>query len=308
MSDHHLVKGDRRIELAGEVVFGRSDDCDVKLTEGNPSRHHAKVSVADDGVWVEDLESANGTFVNGTRVTGRTKLSSGDILSFHIEDYHFEGADDDQATVVRPLPADQDATVVRPLADEPADTPTHNAVPEAVPKSWADPEYQNQQRTRLLNQEQLRAYAEGGDEPEQQIASPHLAVRSGQDVGAILRFSPTSSEWSIGTDAEHDLVLSDEGVSAFHAKIVREGDRWKLIDQMSANGTFIDDQKTTVGYLASGDCIRFGPVDCIVTLPEPRGGTKAVPVANKSKNKTLLIAGAAAIATVIVLVVLSRFL
>ncbi len=153
-----------------------------------------------------------------------------------------------------------------------------------------------------------RAMAEGGHDLEEQISSPHLAVRNGNDAGAVLRFNTDSSEWSIGTDAEHDLVLSDEGVSAFHAKIVREGDRWKLIDQMSANGTFIDDQKTTVGYLASGDCIRFGPVDCIVTLPEARRETKPVAVANKSKNRTLLIAGAAAIATVIVLVVLSRFL
>ena len=305
MSDHYLVKGDRRIELAGEVVFGRSDDCDVKLTEGNPSRHHAKVSVADDGVWVEDLESANGTFVNGTRVTGRTKLSSGDILSFHIEDYHFEGADDDQATVVRPLPTEEeDATVVRPLPDMPAVAPTA----DAVPKSWADPDYQNHQSTRMLTAEQLRAMAEGGHDLEEQISSPHLAVRNGKDAGAVLRFNSDSSEWSIGTDAEHDLVLSDEGVSAFHAKIVREGDRWKLIDQMSANGTFIDDRKTTVGYLASGDRIRFGPVDCIVTLPEARAGKKPVAVAKKSKKRTLLIAGAAAIATIIMLVVLSRFL
>ena len=307
MSDYYLVKGDRRIELAGEVVFGRSDNCDVKLTEGHPSRRHAKVSVADDEVWVEDLGSANGTFVNGTKLTARTKLNSGDIVSFHEEEYRFEGGnDDDQATVVRPLPTEQeDATVVRPLPDMPAVAPTA----DAVPKSWADPDYQNQQSTRMLTPEQLRAMAEGGHELGEQISAPHLAVRSGKEAGAVLRFNPDASEWSIGTDADHDLVLSDEGVSAFHAKIAREGERWKLIDQMSANGTFVNDQKTTVGYLASGDHIRFGPVECVATLPEgqPRS-IPATPITGKAKSNTWLIAGGAAIATIVLLAVISQLL
>ncbi len=373
MSEHYLVKGDQRIELHEETIFGRSDDCDVKLTEGHPSRRHAKVTVAADGVWVEDLGSVNGTFINDNEVTQRTRLGAGDKVTFDIESYHFESAVDDQATVMRVLPPDDEPlTVVRPISELPAATPEPPAAipepppaipepsaatpeppaatpqppaatpqpppatpqpppavpeppaavpeppaePQFVPKSWADPEYQDEQGTRMFSTDQLRAYAEGGDELVPQVdAGPHLAVRSGQHVNSVLQFDPDTSMWSVGSGLEHALVLSDAGVSAFHARIICEGDRWKLIDQMSANGTFINDQKTTVGFLTSGDRIRFGPVECIITLPEV--GRRAKPTAQvakrttapkKSNRSTWLIAGGVAVATIVGLAVLSQFL
>ena len=46
-----------------------------------------------------------------------------------------------------------------------------------------------------------------------------------------------------------------------------EGKRWKIVDQMSANGTFVNNKRSSVSYLASGDRLRFGPVDCIFWMP-----------------------------------------
>ena len=125
MSEYYLVKGDQRIELVGRTLFGRSDDCDIKLTEGHPSRNHARVTVEEDGVWVEDLESVNGTFINDNQITERTRLKHGDMVAFDIESYRFEGAVvDDQATVVRSVPVEDEAkTIMRPLNAE-APTPS----------------------------------------------------------------------------------------------------------------------------------------------------------------------------------------
>ncbi len=338
MSEYYFVKGDQRIELVGRTLFGRSDDCDIKLTEGHPSRNHARVTVEDDGVWVEDLESVNGTFINDNQITERTRLEHGDMVAFDIESYRFEGAVvDDEATVVRSPPVEDEAqTLVRPVnpeaptpstpPPEPAAPPPASAPPAPevsaqnvlkgdTPKSWADPEYQDDQGTVMLSPEQLRAYREGGETPEQQTEGPHLSVLSGQSTDAVLEFEASVRSWSIGTDAEHALVLADQGVSAFHAQIVREGERWKLIDQMSANGTFINDQKTTVGFLASGDRVRFGPVECVVTLlKSSRRTTPAADVpklaagATQAKSHTWLIAAGVAVATIIVLVAVSQLL
>ena len=338
MSEYYFVKGDQRIELVGRTLFGRSDDCDIKLTEGHPSRNHARVTVEEDGVWVEDLESVNGTFINDNQITERTRLEHGDMVAFDVESYRFEGAVvDDQATVVRSAPVEDEAqTIMRPFnaeAPTPATPPSESAAPPPtsaplapevsaqnvpkgdVPKSWADPEYQDDQGTRILSPEQLRAYREGGETPEPQTEGPHLSVLSGQSTDAVLEFEASVRSWSIGTDAEHALVLTDQGVSAFHAQIVREGERWKLMDQMSANGTFINDQKTTVGFLANGDRVRFGPVECVVTLPKSSRHTtpaadvqKQAAVATQAKSHTWLIAAGVAIATIIVLVVVSRLL
>lgn len=54
--------------VPGQVVLGRQPECDIPLTAGEISRRHAQLKPTADGVAVEDLGSANGTYVNGQRV------------------------------------------------------------------------------------------------------------------------------------------------------------------------------------------------------------------------------------------------
>jgi pSer/pThr/pTyr-binding forkhead associated (FHA) protein len=68
---------------AGPVpaTIGRADDNRIALgADDFASGHHARVESARDGVWVIDLGSTNGTFVNGERVDGRHRLREGDVL------------------------------------------------------------------------------------------------------------------------------------------------------------------------------------------------------------------------------------
>lgn len=63
-----------------ELVVGRHHSCDVRLSDPTVSRRHARL-VFRDGSWViQDLESTNGTAVNGVRI-GRCVLRPGDRLS-----------------------------------------------------------------------------------------------------------------------------------------------------------------------------------------------------------------------------------
>jgi hypothetical protein len=62
----------------GANTIGRAPGNDVLLPEGSVSRRHARVVVQSEGVWIEDLGSTVGTFVNGQRVTDATWLRSGD--------------------------------------------------------------------------------------------------------------------------------------------------------------------------------------------------------------------------------------
>ena len=69
------------IEVSGVTVVGRDHDSGVRL-DGDEfaSARHARIDPRPDGVWVEDLESTNGTFVNGDRITSRRLLQPGDVL------------------------------------------------------------------------------------------------------------------------------------------------------------------------------------------------------------------------------------
>lgn len=54
--------------VPGPVVIGRQQDCDISVASEEISRRHAQVKPTADGLMVEDLGSANGTFINGKRV------------------------------------------------------------------------------------------------------------------------------------------------------------------------------------------------------------------------------------------------
>jgi predicted component of type VI protein secretion system len=63
------------------TIFGRGTNCDVQIPVSSISRQHCEVNVAGDQVWVADLGSSNGTFVNNERVD-EMRLTAGDRLVF----------------------------------------------------------------------------------------------------------------------------------------------------------------------------------------------------------------------------------
>lgn len=67
--------------LSGELVIGRDGDCDIVFAEASLSRRHARVFTANGVVYVEDLGSQNGTYVNGAPLTMACALRSGDEIA-----------------------------------------------------------------------------------------------------------------------------------------------------------------------------------------------------------------------------------
>lgn len=66
--------------LRGEMLVGRDEDCPIRVQRASPL--HAKINVMRSGVYIEDLESITGTFVNGKRIKGRVLLSLDDKVRF----------------------------------------------------------------------------------------------------------------------------------------------------------------------------------------------------------------------------------
>ena len=72
----------KRLKLPAnkEVVVGRDESCTLRLVTGDVSRKHCAIRVTDEGIWVRDLGSSNGTIVNGFRIVQETLLKPGDTL------------------------------------------------------------------------------------------------------------------------------------------------------------------------------------------------------------------------------------
>lgn len=62
----------------GEITFGRGSEATVRIDHQGISRVHARLMVEADRVTLEDLQSPNGTSVNGRRITGTVALHDGD--------------------------------------------------------------------------------------------------------------------------------------------------------------------------------------------------------------------------------------
>jgi serine/threonine protein kinase len=73
-NEKHAIEGD-------SVMVGRDRTCSIVLTHPAVSRRHARITLAGASCTVEDLKSANGTYVNNTRIE-RAKLKAGDVVRF----------------------------------------------------------------------------------------------------------------------------------------------------------------------------------------------------------------------------------
>jgi Protein of unknown function (DUF3662)/FHA domain len=83
------VNGTRHELTKRRMVIGRSKDCDIQVADANVSRRHAEVRQEGAAYWVVDLDSTNGTEVNGRRLK-RAKLRPGDTITVGSTELQFK--------------------------------------------------------------------------------------------------------------------------------------------------------------------------------------------------------------------------
>ena len=103
----------------GTYILGRSLKCNFAVKEGGISRRHAEITVSDQGVALKDLDSLNGTYVDGVRVR-ECRVKSGQsirfgdatfVLTIDTAQNHGLGVEEDTD------PRDQSAQTPEPGAD-----------------------------------------------------------------------------------------------------------------------------------------------------------------------------------------------
>jgi pSer/pThr/pTyr-binding forkhead associated (FHA) protein len=86
-----IEPGTERELDSSPVTLGRAAENDLVLDADEfASVHHARIEPRRDGVWLQDLDSTNGTFVNGIKLTRPQKLTPGDVIRVGETDLRYE--------------------------------------------------------------------------------------------------------------------------------------------------------------------------------------------------------------------------
>jgi predicted component of type VI protein secretion system len=157
MASLWVISGSRAgqsVTVTSELVLGRKN-ADLTIDDAEVSRRHAVVRLEGGQLEVEDLGSANGTFVNGSRIEGPVKVGGGAKIRVGKTEFEVRGLlpargekhdsaaspiADAQVTQLRPA-ADPQVTRARPAAD-PQVTHARPAADPQVTRAHATPDLQ----------------------------------------------------------------------------------------------------------------------------------------------------------------------
>jgi ABC-type multidrug transport system ATPase subunit len=309
------------------TVIGRVPDAQSEIIIDAPgiSRRHAEISRRDNQHIIEDLNSTNGTFLNGARLAGPTPLRSGDIIGLgqvvklifstptppEVQDVRdLLPASPDipggiaQTMIGEALPTDaqlatppQLLVTVAGLAPE-VHTLTANSItigrsgdnditiasnivsrsharlertdvgyqiivsPQASNPVYVDG-YPVTDSQRLRHNDKLRI---GGQDPGSLVTMTYNSPAEAISQEAMEITFEEKSSISIGRDTANDIVLDMPQVSRNHAEIERVGQRFRLIDLNSSNGTFVNDEQIVgEAWLKPTDTVRIGSYRFVVS-------------------------------------------
>ncbi len=332
-----ITKGPRsgeKIHLAKlPFIIGRDESVDIPIDIRDISRRHVRISISGEGYEIEDLNSSNGTFVNGLRIDKPYKIKDGDAIALGQE---FEMravipvVEKGEATLFNPAPeatgkmADNaTAFILSPVAADKTMAFTEAPPVPSIPPSLIVNESGKEPRVFTLTTNRLRIGRLGDNDivldnrfvsryhaelekrgldyyliPAPNVSNPLLL--DGRPVmepvrlqhGAKIRFggfsagemvaldylSPDSELLSqqkikftekklmtIGRNPSNAIVLPSPTVSQFHAEIEKVGQRYRVRDLRSSNGTFINGKSVTgESWVQIGDAIQIGPYRFVV--------------------------------------------
>ncbi|HEX7432863.1 MAG TPA: FHA domain-containing protein [Anaerolineaceae bacterium] len=74
----------QRWTINDALVIGRDGSCEIVVQDRQVSRYHARLMPSSEGVILEDLDSKNGTFVNGQRINESMVMQDGDLIQIAL--------------------------------------------------------------------------------------------------------------------------------------------------------------------------------------------------------------------------------
>jgi pSer/pThr/pTyr-binding forkhead associated (FHA) protein len=293
-------------QFEGELIIGRADGSGLVLSEGGVSRKHARVFVSGSQVQVEDLGSANGTYVDGEKIAGPTAITSASKVE--LGDYS-----------IRLKPSAARTSGKRPAA-RPIEDPGGPILTKAMP-SARKPGAVSAARAQKGPSAIAPAPDAGKPKP---LQGPTLRGLTGPWLNKVY---PLKGKVVIGRVAPAQVPIEDDSVSRRHAEVEVTPDGVIARDLGSANGTLHNGQALDGEMLLHpGDVLQVGMIELVFESDVPevlnvptrraagqgpgssrvRPGLEAEPGSSGKKKLVLIGGGAVALLFAVGLVAKAR--
>ncbi len=242
-------------DVASQLTIGRAEGNDLILTEGGVSRKHARFFVEGAGLQVEDVGSANGTWVDGARIEQATAVSPKSQVV--IGDYEISLKVGSKPAAKRP--AGVGASAQKPSREATA------AVGKPVKAAGA-------RSTKVVPS--IKPAGEGALAKRAapgRASGPQLKGLTGSITGKTFALSGTMT---VGRVAGTDITVDDDSVSRKHAEVEVRGRDVVVRDLGSANGTTVNGAPISEETpLSPGDILQFGVVELMFETGSPEAAS-----------------------------------
>jgi predicted component of type VI protein secretion system len=184
----------------GSLLIGRLPECDICLNDNLVSRMHARISIEEDSVLIEDLHSTNGIYVNRGRVQQQVRACEGDrLLIGSTELSIFQGQREPRGVRSAPRPPSGAS-----LLSARTQSPVHDSAPSRRTAPLpATPTTTRSNALQLIGGLADRLAAEGSLQEAAEVLSEHL---KGIQRGAIAGLAVTDAQ--VACASEYALRLA----------------------------------------------------------------------------------------------------
>jgi pSer/pThr/pTyr-binding forkhead associated (FHA) protein len=231
---------EKTLQMVKPVVTIGRKNTDFNLKDQRISTLHSKVEIKDDKVYVEDLNSRNGTLINGKKIEEPTELKNLDEVEVGF-------------TKIR-------ITIIDNL--EFFKTMNQKGMIDEKTMKNADIGHLIQDELERFSKWDLsNPSMDALTKPKESKYPFGFQVKKGPDRGKVYFFD---QDRVIVGRGKVEFVLKDPDVSRMHAMVeIKEGNKIVVRDMDSTNGTFVNSKKITTAEISVGDIVQFGKTVCL---------------------------------------------
>ena len=210
------------------TTVGRESSSDIPIPLNHVSRKHAELILHYDTLVIRDMNSRNGTYVNGNKIT-KKKLNPGDDIRIDVIAFKVLGPNDKKINGI----TEGEATEFRP------------------PQEFIDEKKNNPNLTR---QKTAKMPIADGNEPATKKAFLHGL--SGLAEGNLVELDKKQN--FIGRMIGCHIARDELNVAGRQTEINQEGVHWRLRNHGASNGAYVNGKMTLDAKLLDGDIVKIG--------------------------------------------------